>query len=113
MQSMRCLQAVLVLALLVAQHGCSYGVVTVVTLRPAQPMPITQATPRAPSRTVLPEGVPTSTDPTPHRVRLYETPAWDPETTAVVGSVTNAAVAMVGWVALHYWLRDLEVQWIY
>jgi len=113
MQSMRRLPAVLVLTVLAVQLSCSYGVATVVTLRPAQPVPITQATPRAPSRTVLPKGVPTGTDPTPYRLRLYETPAWDPETTALVGLVTNATLAMVGWVGWHYLLKDLEWPWIY
>ena len=87
------LKPVLVLTVLaVLVSGC-YGVATIVRRAPS-PMMVPPGAPRhAGAVPMLPNGLPISTDPMPHPVRVYRTPEWDPETTVLAGEVTRVVIA--------------------
>ena len=78
-------------ALAVLVSGC-YGVATIVRHVPG-PRMVPPGTPRhAGAVPMLPNGVQISTDPMPHPVRVYRTPAWDPETLVLAAEVARVVI---------------------
>ena len=81
----------LLLILLLAQAGGCAVARSYEPLHPRSTMRMPKPTPSGLTG-VLPEGVQVATDPNPHRVRIYEPPEWDPETTRLAGMITTGVV---------------------